>query len=104
MTTTVQGYEGTGRGFLLKFCASFAHLRQFSLTTPIRWASGCPLEAAIARLLLFNDETFQHAPGGDIVLESVSQRAGGDSLRYRKRCISCSPGPTIARRRWTSGA
>lgn len=75
LTTTVQGYEGTGRGFLLKFCASFAHLRQFSLTTPIRWASGCPLEAAIARLLLFNDETFQHAPGGDIALESVSQES-----------------------------
>ena len=75
LTTTVQGYEGTGRGFLLKFCASFAHLRQFSLTAPIRWASGCPLEAAIARLLLFNDETFQHAPGGDIALESVSQQS-----------------------------
>lgn len=29
LTTTVQGYEGTGRGFLLKFCASFPHLRQF---------------------------------------------------------------------------
>lgn len=74
LITTVQGYEGTGRGFLLKFCASFAHLRQFSLTTPIRWASGCPLEAAIAQLLLFNDETFQHAPGGDIELENVSQQ------------------------------
>ncbi|HEY4468764.1 MAG TPA: GNAT family N-acetyltransferase [Klebsiella sp.] len=73
LTTTVQGYEGTGRGFLLKFCASFAHLRQFSLTTPIRWAAGCPLEVAIAQLLLFNDETFQHAPTGEVVLESVSQ-------------------------------
>jgi tRNA(Met) cytidine acetyltransferase len=37
LTTTVQGYEGTGRGFLLKFCASFP-LRQFSLLDPIRWA------------------------------------------------------------------
>ncbi|MDM4207088.1 tRNA(Met) cytidine acetyltransferase TmcA [Klebsiella spallanzanii] len=73
LTTTVQGYEGTGRGFLLKFCASFSHLRQFSLTTPIRWAAGCPLEAAIAKLLLFSDETFQHAPAGDVVLEEISQ-------------------------------
>ncbi|HCB1498058.1 TPA: tRNA(Met) cytidine acetyltransferase [Klebsiella michiganensis] len=73
LTTTVQGYEGTGRGFLLKFCASFSHLRQFNLMTPIRWASGCPLEAAIAQLLLFSDETFQHAPAGDVVLENVSR-------------------------------
>ncbi|MCT9623490.1 tRNA cytosine(34) acetyltransferase TmcA, partial [Curtobacterium sp. C2H10] len=44
LTTTVQGYEGTGRGFLLKFCAGFAQLRQFSLSAPVRWAPGCPLE------------------------------------------------------------
>lgn len=73
LTTTVQGYEGTGRGFLLKFCASFTHLRQFSLMTPVRWAAGCPLEAVIAQLLLFGDETFRHQPAGDAVLESVSQ-------------------------------
>ena len=29
LTTTVQGYEGTGRGFLLKFCARFPHLRRY---------------------------------------------------------------------------
>ncbi len=75
LTTTVQGYEGTGRGFLLKFCASFAHLRQFTLTTPVRWASGCPLETTIAQLLLFNDETFQIPPAGEAVLESVSQES-----------------------------
>ncbi|MEN0616667.1 GNAT family N-acetyltransferase [Klebsiella indica] len=73
LTTTVQGYEGTGRGFLLKFCASFTHLRQFSLTTPVRWAAGCPLEAMIAQLLLFGDETFCQQPIGDVMLESVDQ-------------------------------
>lgn len=40
LTTTVQGYEGTGRGFLLKFCAGFPQLYRYHLTTPIRWAPG----------------------------------------------------------------
>ncbi|MBV4411781.1 tRNA(Met) cytidine acetyltransferase [Enterobacteriaceae bacterium YMB-R22] len=55
MTTTVQGYEGTGRGFMLKFCASVPGLRHYSLTTPVRWAAGCPLERIIDEMMLFND-------------------------------------------------
>lgn len=73
LTTTVQGYEGTGRGFLLKFCASFPHLHQFSLDAPIRWAPGCPLEALVSELLLFGDETFTHSPSGEVAFEVVSQ-------------------------------
>ncbi|HBZ3632351.1 TPA: hypothetical protein MHL26_27125, partial [Klebsiella quasipneumoniae] len=61
LTTTVQGYEGTGRGFLLKFCASLPHLQSFSLSAPIRWAVGCPLESAISQLLIFSDEAFRDA-------------------------------------------
>lgn len=49
LTTTVQGYEGTGRGFLLKFCARFPHLHRFELQQPIRWAQGCPLEKWLVR-------------------------------------------------------
>lgn len=55
LTTTVQGYEGTGQGFLLKLCAGLERLRHASLSTPLRWASGCPLEAFISDLLLFDD-------------------------------------------------
>ncbi|VFS78774.1 tRNA(Met) cytidine acetyltransferase TmcA [Raoultella planticola] len=69
----MQGYEGTGRGFLLKFCASFPHLRQFSLLDPIRWAPGCPLEALVSELLLFGDETFTQSPAGEVTFEAVSQ-------------------------------
>ncbi|OTA16078.1 methionine tRNA cytidine acetyltransferase [Xenorhabdus vietnamensis] len=55
LTSTVQGYEGTGRGFLLKFCAALpdCHIRE--LKTPMRWAENEPLEAWLDNALLFND-------------------------------------------------
>ncbi|WP_181952328.1 tRNA(Met) cytidine acetyltransferase TmcA [Yersinia canariae] len=56
LTTTVQGYEGTGRGFLLKFCATLNDWHHLTLTTPIRWASNDPLERIIDNIMLFNDE------------------------------------------------
>ncbi|WP_075181433.1 tRNA(Met) cytidine acetyltransferase TmcA [Pantoea sp. 1.19] len=58
MATTVQGYEGTGRGFLLKFCASLPAVRQCTLDAPQRWAREDPLEQFTARLLLFADPPF----------------------------------------------
>lgn len=57
ITTTVHSYEGTGRGFLLKFLAkidrSFQH---FELTKPLRWAEGDKLEQFIDELLLLEAE------------------------------------------------
>lgn len=55
LTTTVQGYEGTGRGFLLKFCASLAEWHDIRLSAPVRWSSLDPLEPLLDQLLLFND-------------------------------------------------
>lgn len=56
--TTEHGYEGSGRGFSLRF---LPHLETTAvsvhhqwLTTPIRWACGDPLEQLIDRLLLLN--------------------------------------------------
>ncbi len=73
LTTTVQGYEGTGRGFLLKFCARFPHLHRFQLQQPIRWAQGCPLEKMVSEALVFNDENFTHTPQGNIVISAFEQ-------------------------------
>ncbi|KAF4755641.1 N-acetyltransferase 10, partial [Perkinsus olseni] len=64
MSSTVQGYEGTGRALSLKLIAELRkqqkgsrndpngkHLTELSLETPIRYASGDGLEAWLGRLL-----------------------------------------------------
>lgn len=71
LTTTVQGYEGTGRGFLLKFCARFSGLQRYTLSTPIRWAAGCPLERFVANALLFDDALINHKPEGEVSIRSL---------------------------------
>ena len=56
MATTVHGYEGSGRGFLLRFREIIErHSRGWhpvTLGTPVRWAPGDLLEARINQLLL----------------------------------------------------
>lgn len=74
LTTTVQGYEGTGRGFLLKFCARFSGLHHFTLEAPIRWEAGCPLERVVANALLFDDGV-DVAPDGAPDILSLEQNA-----------------------------
>lgn len=54
-STTTYGYEGTGRGFAVKFQdtlhATTPHWRLLEMNTPIRWAPGDPLEAFVFRCL-----------------------------------------------------
>lgn len=57
--TTVHGYEGTGRGFALRFVPWLTNTRQTSrhtLREPIRWAADCPLERAIFEALVLDAE------------------------------------------------
>lgn len=75
LTTTVQGYEGTGRGFLLKLCAGFPLRHDFTLNQPIRWAAGCPLEAVVNDALIFHDDCFTSPPVGELRLLPVAQSA-----------------------------
>lgn len=55
LTTTVQGYEGSGRGFILKFCAGLPQARYFTLDEPLRWSRHDPLEQWLNAALLFED-------------------------------------------------
>ncbi len=57
-STTEHGYEGTGRGFAVRFDDRLddlaASVRRLTLATPVRWAPGDPLEALVDRLLLLD--------------------------------------------------
>ncbi|TAI84788.1 tRNA(Met) cytidine acetyltransferase TmcA [Pectobacterium versatile] len=94
MTTTVQGYEGTGRGFLLKFCATLPQWRAFTLDEPLRWAVNDPLERVLDQALLFNEPEAFHSPQQpdrpipSSALESRIERAD-DWLIHPERLVRC---------------
>lgn len=56
--TTVHGYEGTGRGFAVRFQSALNQTtpgwKALTLQTPIRWASDDPLERLVFEALLLN--------------------------------------------------
>ena len=57
-STTTHGYEGTGRGFILKFYQLLNNVRpgwdEVELHQPIRWSVNDPLEKWIERVLFLN--------------------------------------------------
>ena len=74
LTTTIHSYEGTGRGFLLKFMAKTDRtLRHFELFTPLRWQADDKLEAFIDDLLLCDCEDRLPQPPYDSVLAEQIQ-------------------------------
>ncbi len=68
--TTIHGYEGTGRGFEVRFRHALERhtpaYRRIELQTPIRWAPDDPVEALVARALLLDANP---APARGVPLE-----------------------------------
>jgi len=77
LTTTVQGYEGTGRGFILKFCAGLEQVRYFTLDEPLRWSRHDPLEAWLNQALLFEDDV-----PASVSLPAEPRRLPADAWRH----------------------
>ena len=80
MATTVHGYEGSGRGFLLRFRQILErHCRGWhpvTLHAPVRWAPGDPLEARINQLLLLDAALPDLPPDTDIRNASIAPVTG----------------------------
>ena len=60
LATTVHGYEGSGRGFLLRFTRRLDTLtpgwQSLRINQAVRWAEGDPLEALVEQALLLDAE------------------------------------------------
>lgn len=82
MITTVQGYEGTGRGFMLRFCATLPQVQHFQLDEPLRWSANDPLEQWLSRALLFEDAAESELQG-EVTIFPATPEQGGLEAGYR---------------------
>ncbi len=75
-STTIHGYEGTGRGFVLKFLAELAQIspqmRRCQLNQPIRWQENDSVERLSNRLLGLNAKAVNLSSYYDFDKESIN--------------------------------
>jgi tRNA(Met) cytidine acetyltransferase len=86
--TTVHGYEGTGRGFLLRFLAWAERgprpLKTLTLHAPIRWAEGDPLERFVFDALALDAEPAVASTPASPLIDVVFDR---DALANDERLL-----------------
>lgn len=65
MATTTGGYEGTGRGFMLRFVADLnpQKLLRLEMQDPVRWCPGDHLETWLNRVLMLDCDSLAAASG-----------------------------------------
>ncbi|VAW97271.1 tRNA cytosine(34) acetyltransferase [hydrothermal vent metagenome] len=77
--TTVHGYEGTGRGFTLRFnkvlTEKYPRWIQLKMQTPIRWPENDPLEKWMFRLLCLDADVVETSSLGQIDAGKFKQHA-----------------------------
>jgi tRNA(Met) cytidine acetyltransferase len=76
-SSTVQGYEGSGRGFALRFAKlldqTMPQWRGLSIHQPVRWAVDDPLERVINEALLLNAALVEAPVASHYTLHWISQ-------------------------------
>ncbi|MCL7943039.1 GNAT family N-acetyltransferase [Marinobacter sp. ATCH36] len=82
-STTVHGYEGSGRGFAVRFRSVLdtetPHWRSASLTAPIRWAASDPLEPLTREMFLLGAEApVSKGDGSGVVVEPWNPSTAGE--------------------------
>lgn len=80
LTTTVEGYEGTGQGFLLKLLDNQTTQR-FYLNSPIRWQDNDQLEQFCDKLLLNGVMTIKSQINEQTIAYSLAERADIETLK-----------------------
>ena len=81
MATTTGGYEGTGRGFMLRFLDDLAtpQLLHLEIEDPVRWCRGDLLEGWLERSLMLDaDAATVGSGGGDCELQLVATPDAAD--------------------------
>lgn len=81
-TTTIHSYEGTGRGFELKFKQKINRtFSDFELIEPLRWSKDDALEAFIDELLLLNvEDDFKQTPYDKSKICQITERSQEEIL------------------------
>jgi tRNA(Met) cytidine acetyltransferase len=77
LITTVEGYEGTGQGFLLKLLDNQTHQRYY-LNAPIRWQNNDELEQFCDKLLL--NGVLAHDTKSQTDLQAINYRIANDPI------------------------
>jgi tRNA(Met) cytidine acetyltransferase len=87
--TTVHGYEGSGRGFVVRFAEvldrQMPQWRRRRLEAPVRWAVDDPLEALLNRGLLLDADIEPTAPPGRYTIRplDVAELCADEALLRR---------------------
>ncbi|AWL12483.1 tRNA(Met) cytidine acetyltransferase [Saliniradius amylolyticus] len=76
-STTIHGYEGSGRGFEIRFKPylqkHYPNWQHLELEQPVRWFEGDMLEAFWFRVMMSDCQSLQAAPGQPIEIRELTQ-------------------------------
>jgi len=107
-STTLHGYEGSGRGFAVRFLPRLAreapNWQGLHLGEPIRWAADDPLEGLVNRLLLLDAEPTGAPSDGDVVWQRVLPAELAEDESRLRALFGLLVQPTTAPRRPTCAA